>query len=154
MKRGSKQFKDTTAQQSRTQQFQMSSRQASPPSPMTMCPNPHLLHLEEDGHSSKHIFLVCQTNPIAALKKHPLSQRSLRSCATYTCLTYVAVPLGRECRPCHNTKRLGNRSYTEIGECRLCGSFLDPHTQSMEKLAAPPKPLGRTRHAFTPSQEG
>ena len=47
-------------------------------------------------------------------------------------------------------KRLGNRTWTGFGQCRLCGSFLDTNLNT-EKPAAPPKPLRGTAHAFAPS---
>ena len=47
--RGSKQCKDRRAEQSRTQQFQVSNGVAPPPSMMTTTPNLHVLHPEEVG---------------------------------------------------------------------------------------------------------
>ena len=41
-------------------------------------------------------------------------------------------------------KRLGNRVWVRGGQCRCCGSFLDP-SWNTQKPAAPPKPHGASR---------
>ena len=47
-------------------------------------------------------------------------------------------------------KRLGNRVWVGGGECRLCGSFLDPHSWNMaESLQHHRSHAGNTVHAFT-----
>ena len=48
-------------------------------------------------------------------------------------------------------KRLSNRTLTGFGQCRLCGSFLDPCLEHGE-ICSPTRPLGDITQAFAPSQ--
>ena len=59
-------------------------------------------------------------------------------------LSQVALPLGRVCGKCLTShdyitnvqKRLGNRTWTGFGQCRLCGSLLDHQMEHCEICSA------------------
>ena len=87
------------------------------------------------------------------MKKHPVG---LRTCATRICPTHGSTTwmrVGSVPTP-HDSitqvqKGLGNRAWTGFGQCQTCGSFLDPHLERGERLAAPPKPHEDTSLVFT-----
>ena len=83
-RRGSKQSRDTAAQQSRTQQFQMSNRRAAPHSTRTTTPNPHLLRLSAPQLQAQ---LFRLSDRLRLQRFFFLKKKK--------CLAQVALPLGR-----------------------------------------------------------
>ena len=105
----------------------------------------------------------------ATLKKHPVSQMSeatsdeKRGFVAHACLAGVAFYHLDACAGSVQTphdyitnvrKRLGNRSYKGIDECRLCGSFLRRSAWALRNLQHRRSHPGALLNALMLSQEG